>query len=200
MIFSLDDKKNQFLKKMFSLFAIFGVSAVFRMDENIFVKRVLEGDTSTPWFIMFGGQTCPACRAALPEFAKAAEEASGFARFAYGDTAGIPSAVQKFNIKTIPQFIMFLDGESHVFKGQHTSNALVKFISGKIGEGIEEIDDSWVDRKDNLVLLFHKNFKPPMMFSGAYGSFKGKNVTFGISRDPDTIEAFGNPPVPSYWF
>lgn len=185
---------------MFFFFSFFAHSSVFRMDEITFNKQVVEGDTSVPWFIMFGGQNCPACRMALPEFGKAADDAAGFARFAYADASDVPSAVQRFNIKTIPQFIMFLDGESYVFKGQHTSNALMKFIAGKIGEGIEEIDDSWVDRTDNLVLLFHKNFKPPMMFSGAYGSFKGKNITFGISRDPDTFEAFGNPPCPSYWF
>jgi hypothetical protein len=43
--------------------------------------------------------------------------------------------------------------------------------------------------------LFTRRFKP----SAAFGTFRDRGIAFGIVRDSDTIEAFGNPPLPSIW-
>ena len=173
---------------------------VFQLSDQAFDALIENGDLSTPWFVMFAGENCPACQFALPEFSKAAEGAHGFAKFGLADVNQCPAIVQKLKIKSIPTFYLFSENGNIKYSGSHTANGMLNFISSNLGEGIQEIDESWADSKDPMVLLFHRSFKPPMIMSAAYGAFKNKNITFGISRDSDVIEAFGNPVLPSYWF
>ena len=78
---------------------------------------------------------------------------------------------------------------------------MVYYIASQIGEGVEEAQDWWNEKEDeNMVILFTKSFKPPLMLCAAQGIFKNKGITFGYTRDIDVFGAFGNPPIPSYWF
>ena len=186
---------------MFSLlFSLCFSAAVFELNEHTFNSAIDHGDLSIPWLVMFSGDNCPACRAALPEFSKASDAAHGFCKFGYVDVNKNKELAKRFEIKTIPTFYVLMPDESTKYSGSHTANGFLNFVSSKIGEGIQEIDETWADSKDPMVLLFHRSFKPPMIMSAAFGAFKNKNITFGISRDSDVIEAFGNPVLPSYWF
>ena len=174
--------------------------SVFELTDQTFGAVVEYGDLSIPWLIMFGGDNCPACRVALPEFSKASDGAHGFCKFGYINVNKYPSLAAKFEVKAIPTFFLYTEEGNYKYSGTHTSNGFLNFISSKLGDGIQEIDETWADSKDPMVLLFHRNFKPPMIMSAAYGAFRSKNITFGITRDSDVIEAFGNPVLPSYWF
>jgi hypothetical protein len=185
----------------FAAFAAFAHSqAVFQLSDQVFEALMGKADLSIPWFVMFGGNNCPACTLAVPEFSKASEGAHGFAKFGFANVDQCPGIVKTLEIKTIPSFYLFMEDGQFKYSGSHTAKGMLSFVSAKLGEGIEEIDESWSYSNDSMVLLFHRSFKPPMIMSAAYGAFKNKNITFGISRDSDVIEAFGNPLLPSYWF
>jgi thiol-disulfide isomerase/thioredoxin len=184
---------------MLPLFFSFSFS-LFQLDDSSFDRFVKKGNKEVPWFVMFGGPNCPACVSALPEFESASTRARGFCRFAYADTGAVPKAVTSLKITAIPAFHLFTESDSHNFTGASTSAGFLRFISDVIGDGLEEADESWVDRKDNYVILFTRQFKPPALFSAAFGAFKGKGIEFGMARDSDTLEAYGNPPLPSIWF
>jgi hypothetical protein len=181
------------------LLSVFSLS-VFQFDDNAFTQHIKLGNKSIPWFVMFGGANCPACAVAYPEFESASNRARGFARFAYADKSIAPNATQSLSIRAIPAFWLFSESGQREFNGAQTSNSFLRFISEVIGDGVEEADEGWVDRADRYVILFTRQFKPPALFSAAYGAFRGRGISFGMARDSDTLEVYGNPPLPSIWF
>ncbi|OHS93340.1 hypothetical protein TRFO_40377 [Tritrichomonas foetus] len=177
--------------------------SVFQLDENSFKQYVLHSDKSIPWFVMFGSSNCPACVQSAPEFESASNNARGIVRFGYADTKLTPNIATELGIRAIPAFFIFSKGSIQEFTGARTSGGFMNFISEYIGDGLEEADESWIDQNDNRVILFTRRFKPPVMFSAAYNTFKDHEkygITFGMARDSDTLELFDNPPVPSIWF
>jgi thiol-disulfide isomerase/thioredoxin len=184
---------------MFAYLFLHGV-ALLQLDDASFAHYVKNGDKDVPWFVMFGGPKCPSCSAALPEFANASSLAQGFCRFGYVDTARALTAVRSLDIHKVPTFLLFTDADHQNYSGPHSATAFVRFASEVIGEGIDEADGSWADRTDNYVILFTRQFRPPTAFSGAYGTMKRRGIAFGMARDSDTIEQFGNPRIPSIWF
>jgi hypothetical protein len=184
---------------MLALLSFFGVS-VFQFDDNAFTQHIRRGNKSIPWFVMFGGANCPACTVAYPEFESASNRARGFARFAYADRSVAPNAAESLSIRTIPAFWLFAESGDRLFTGAPTSTGFLRFISEVIGEGVEDADESWTDRADRSVILFTRQFKPPALFAAACGAFRGRGISFGMARDSDTLEAYGNPPLPSIWF
>lgn len=174
--------------------------SIFQLDEKTFQQSVIKGDKSIPWFIMFGSENCPACIQAAPEFEHASERTRGYVRFGYADTKYTPNIASQLNIRAIPAFFLFTNNSTESFIGQRTSTGFLTFISDALSDGLEEADESWVDQTDNRVILFTKRFKAPVFFSAVHYAFRNKGITFGMTRDSETIEIFDNPPIPSIWF
>lgn len=172
-------------------------SLVLNADEKTFQSLIINGEKETPWFVMFTTDTCPACAQATPEFELASEKSRGFARFAVANTRKCPNIAKSFGVRAVPSFFLFTATGTSQYQGSRTSGSFLQFISEAIGDGIEEVDETWLDSHDNRVILFTRRFKPPALFSAAYGAFKTKNIRFGMVRDTETIELFGNPNVPS---
>ena len=172
---------------------------LFQLDDNGFAQHVINKDNTIPWFVMFGSQQCPACTVAAPQFARASEEAMGFARFAYADVRQAGKMAQRLGIFAVPSFFLFTNKGEFEYKGPRTSGGFLSFIAESIGEGLEEVDESW-EIDNSTVILFTKRFKPPALFAAVYGFLKSHGIKFGMARDSDVIEHFGNPPVPSIWF
>jgi len=183
---------------MFWCFLGFSIS-IFQLEEKTYNEYIVNGDKTIPWMVMFGSSNCPACVSAAPEFTKAAESSRGFARFAYADTGRMPNVATALGIRAVPTFYLFTNEGKFDYTGPRTNGGMLSFISEKIGEGLEEADETWMDSPNNKVILFTKRFKAPILFSAAYGALKGKNISFGMIRDSETIEMFGKPPIPSIW-
>lgn len=184
---------------MIFFWSVFVSCNVYQMSEKTFKDHILKGDKSVPWFVMFTSPHCPACVQAAPEFENAAERSRGFARFAIADTMRCPNIANSLGIRAVPSFFFFTETDTLEFRGARSAGAFLQFISESIGSGIEDAEDSWIDTTENKVILFTRRFKPPALFSAAYGAFKNKGVRFGMARDTETIEAFDNPPIPSIW-
>jgi thiol-disulfide isomerase/thioredoxin len=182
------------------LFFLSAILSLFQFDDSSFDRFVKKGNKEVPWFVMFGGPNCPACASAIPEFESASARARGFCRFAYADTSAAPKTVASLKILSIPRFYLFTESDSLNFSGAYSANGFLRFVSEAIGDGLEDADESWVDRNDNYVILFTRQFNPPALFSADYGAFKGKGIAFGMARDSETLEVYGNPPLPSIWF
>jgi thioredoxin-like negative regulator of GroEL len=183
---------------IFPILCCFSLS-VFQLDDRGFEQYITKGNKAIPWFVMFGGQNCPACLLAAPEFEVASQRSRGFARFAYADTAVAPTSARSLEVKAIPAFFLFTETGQHSFSGSYSSGTFLQFISDVIGDGLEDADESWVGRTDNHVILFTRKFKSPPIFSAAYLAFKRKGISFGMARDSDTLEAYEGPPTPSIW-
>lgn len=149
---------------------------------------------------MFGSSNCPNCIYAFPEFEKASNIASDFIAFGYADTTLAREAALELEVYTVPSFFLFTDNRTLRYSGKRLSSSFMNFIGSALGEGIDETDESWIDQDENMVVMFTRRFKPPAYYSAAYDLFKSSNIKFGITRNSDVIEAFGNPPTPSIWF
>ena len=121
---------------MFSLL-LTQTSSLFTMGEADLRQFVFNGEKSTPWFVMFGGASCPACQNAAPEFVKASQDASGFARFAYSDVASCPNISRELKIFAIPAFFLFTQEGRFQYTGSRTKGGMIAYIAEKISEGLE---------------------------------------------------------------
>ncbi|KAH0785272.1 Thioredoxin family protein [Histomonas meleagridis] len=175
-------------------------SSLSQLTDREFKENIINGKAKEPWFVMFTNENCPNCIIALPEFEKAAELARGFVTFSTAQVKDTPEMARRLGVYAVPSFFLFTENGVRPYSGRRVSISFLNFIADVIGENIDEADESWNDQTDNRVILFTKRFKPPFSFVATYSVLKNKGITFGISRDSDVIEAFGNPPTPSIWF
>lgn len=79
--------------------------------ESGFDFNVLTAEASVPVLVDFWAQWCGPCRAVAPELVKLAKERAGSLIVAKVDTDALPQVGSKFNIRSIPTFILFRNGE-----------------------------------------------------------------------------------------
>lgn len=174
--------------------------SILKLDDNIFKSNILNQELQVPWFVMFGNSNCPSCAYSFPEFEKISNMASDFIAFGYADTQLTKETAMSLGVFSVPSFFLFTNNGTYAYNGKRTASNFMSFISDVLSEGIEETDESWADQKDNMVIMFTRRYKPPIYYSAAYNILKNKNIKFGLTRDSDVIEAFGNPTTPSIWF
>ena len=174
---------------------------VVQITDKTFQNEIMK-DTTHPWLILFGKQEDNETKKVLQEFEDAEEESEGFAKFGYTDEKLAPRLFRQLRGGNYPVLCFLYDNRREVYTGPRTARGMLYYIASQIGDGIEEAQDWWTEKKDteNMVLLFTKSFKPPLLLSAAQGLFNNSGIIFGYTRDVDVIDAFGRPPVPSYWF
>jgi thioredoxin 2 len=73
--------------------------------------NLLMEDTTLPVLVDFWAQWCAPCRAVAPELVKLAKKKAGSLIVAKVDTDAMPQVASRFNIKSIPTFILFKNGD-----------------------------------------------------------------------------------------
>ncbi|MBF9030386.1 thiol reductase thioredoxin [Rhodobacterales bacterium HKCCE3408] len=87
-----------------------------------------------PLVVDFWAAWCGPCRMMAPEFAKAAKELKGRARFAKLDTEAFPEAGQRFAIRGIPLLVAFRAGrEIDRRAGATSARDIVGWLSTNAG-------------------------------------------------------------------
>ena len=76
--------------------------------DNTFQKH-LEADI--PLFVMFHAKFSGPCKLAEPEFSAARSRAGNRVKFATFDLDGNPDTPERFNVRGVPEFILFVNGE-----------------------------------------------------------------------------------------
>jgi hypothetical protein len=179
---------------------LFLICAVTHLNDKSFHQTVMS-DSKNPWMLMFGEKDNEESTRVFREFEDAAEEGDGFARFGYIDNKLAPAIIKQLQITEFPIVLFFYGNKREVYSGPRTARGMVYYIASHFGDGVEEAQEWWPEKKDkNVVILFTKSFKPSLMICAAQGVFKNKGITFAYTRDIDVIDAFGNPSIPSYWF
>ena len=180
---------------------LFFICSVIRLNDKTFFSDVLQ-DKNHPWLVLFGKQDDNETTKVLREFEDAAEESQGFAKFGYTDQEQAPSVFKQLETNNFPLMLFFYGDKREIYSGPRTARGMQYFIASQIGEGVEEAQEWWPEKKDKekMVILYTKSFKPPLLLCAAQGIFKNRGIIFGYTRDSDVIDAFGRPPVPSYWF
>lgn len=78
------------------------------LSDKTFQKHL---DADIPLFVMFHAEFAGPCRLALPEFQAAHGRAGNRVRFATFDLDGNPNTPERFNVRGVPEFILFVDGK-----------------------------------------------------------------------------------------
>jgi len=73
--------------------------------------NLLTSEAKLPVLVDFWAQWCGPCRAVAPELVKMAKDRSGSLIVAKVDTDALPQVGAQFNIRSIPTFILFRDGD-----------------------------------------------------------------------------------------
>ena len=180
---------------------LFCICSVIQVTDKTFYSEVLK-DKTHPWLVLFGKQNDNETQKVMREFEDAAEESEGFAKFGYTDASKAPSVFKQLQTENYPVLCFFYGDKRDVYTGPRTARGMMYYIASQIGEGVEEAQEWWPEKKEteNMVILFTKSFKPPLLLCAAQGIFKNRGILFGFTRDNDVVDAFGRPPVPSYWF
>ncbi len=79
--------------------------------ESGFDFNLLLEQASLPVLVDFWATWCGPCRAVAPELVKLAKSRSGTLIVAKVDTDALPQVASRFNIKSIPTFILFKNGD-----------------------------------------------------------------------------------------
>lgn len=80
------------------------------VDISLDILKKAERTDDIPLVVDFWAAWCGPCRMMAPEFAKAAKELKGRARFAKLDTESSPAAGSRYGIRGIPLLIAFKGG------------------------------------------------------------------------------------------
>ena len=92
--------------------------------------NLLMEDTKLPLLVDFWAQWCGPCRAVAPELVKLAKNKAGSLIVAKVDTDAMPQVASRFNIKSIPTFILFKNGDED---GRVTGAASAATIVERLG-------------------------------------------------------------------
>ncbi len=104
---------------------------ILNLDEKSFDSTI--GDGGLPVVVDFWAEWCPPCKAVAPAFAAVAEELQGKARFAKVNLDESQAVAAKFNVRSIPTFLVFKDGaEAARFMGNMPKPALKDRIEAAI--------------------------------------------------------------------
>lgn len=80
------------------------------MESGYDLNLLLE-EAKLPVLVDFWAKWCAPCRAVAPELVKLAKSRAGSLIVAKVDTDALPQVASRFNIKSIPTFILFKDGD-----------------------------------------------------------------------------------------
>lgn len=170
------------------LFSLF----IRHIDQDEYVDEINDGDGKTPFFVMFSGETCPACRMAYPEFERAAKLTHGAADFVVLDTRKNPQLAMQLGIYSIPQFVLFFNKSNKAYNNYRTSSAFKKFVYESLVDQVPVIDadnDDWKD-KDMTVILFSKRRKAPAIIAAAMGKFYRSGINFYVTSEKTVADEF----------
>lgn len=80
---------------------------MLRLSDKTFQKHV---DADIPLFVMFHAAFSGPCNLAMPEFEAAHGRAGNRVKFATFDLDGNPNVPERFNVRGVPEFILFVNG------------------------------------------------------------------------------------------
>jgi len=103
------------------------------VEVSLDVLKKAEKLDELPLVVDFWAAWCGPCRMMAPEFAKAARELKGRARFAKLDTEAFPEAGNRYAIRGIPLLVAFRGGREI---GRRAGATPAKDIVGWFGSGV----------------------------------------------------------------
>lgn len=153
------------------------------VDTEEFDDLTTRGNGTIPYFVMFYGNHCPACHAALPAFCEAEEKVYDMADFLTVDIHKNPELAQSFGIMSIPSFGLFFNGEIGPFRGRRDAPSMTSFIAECVSYTISHVNESWANHDFDQVILFSKRRVPPALLAAGYGMFYRYGISFGMCND-----------------
>jgi thiol-disulfide isomerase/thioredoxin len=170
-----------FLSLSFSV--SFGAN-VKELTTSNFGKEVDKRDNMTVWAVMFHGTHCPACQMAYPEFIEAANEAVGMVKFGQVDTGTHYQLGSRFQIRSIPQFIMFHPGGQVPYSRGRDSRQLLNEACRYIPQLAEPVDQSWLPAEGSkFAILFTDKRSCPPIWSAISCHLRNSTIRVGICRN-----------------
>jgi len=97
------------------------------ISDKTFNKYVAD---DMPLMVMFWAEFCGPCRLAKPEFEAAASRAGNQIRFATFNLDGNPDTPEKYGVRGIPEFILFVGGvPTNPTVGAITSEKILELVA-----------------------------------------------------------------------
>ena len=175
---------------------------IYQLTPANFIKYVEGHLRNEVWFIMFSGSSCPACHEALPKFVNASEIAGGMIKFGVIDAQMSGELSEKYNVKSLPHFLIFHDETFTEYLGKRNPRDFVNTAATFLPNYIHEIDESWKSsslEQPSAILFTNRDTIPPIWIGiGAY--FHGKSIRIGICRNSDLMNSFNLIEPPKIYF
>ena len=164
-------------------------SNVLKLTSKNFASEIDNRGNSTVYFVMFHGQHCPACRMAYPEFKTAAQEAAGLIKFGEVDTNSEGQLARRFQIMSIPTFIIFHPKGQTVYMKERSARSILNAASHYIPHLAKPVDEDWI-QKDKAVILFSDKPTSPPLWAGISCAFEGSDIEIGFSNNETLSRKF----------
>lgn len=141
------------------------------------------------FFVMFHGERCPACQMSYSALQNAATKSSELVNFCHVDCSANPKLAQRFQIMSIPTFMIFHDGETINYNGPRTPHDFIVAASKCIPDKTEKITKSNFQDFKKGVILFDKKKKVPALWRSMSANLTNHGVRVGYSHDESLAES-----------
>lgn len=171
---------------------------ITKLTSKNFASEIDKRANTTVYMVMFHGAHCPACQMAYPEYKQAAEESQGMIKFGDVDTSVEYSLGSRFQIHSIPTFIIFHPKGQTPYNGPRSARSFLNSASHYLPHLAKQVDEGWRDKAKAVILFSDKPMSPPL-WDGISCVFAGKDIEIGFTNNQTLARRFGITAFPTIY-
>ena len=175
-----------------------GSPYITKLTSQNFESEIDKRSNLTVYMVMFHGAHCPACQMAYPQYQEAAEESQGMIKFGEVDTSVEYSLGSRFQIHSIPTFIIFHPKGQTMYNRERSARSFLNSASQFLPHLAQPVNEAWSEKPKAVILFSDKPTSPPL-WAGISCAFSGTDIEIGFTNNQTLARRFGITAFPTIY-